>query len=1250
MDDSKHKAKTEAAEGKSLQSTEKAVGLEASLKMTAEAFAVSIYNHLTGKDDLITNELKNGGLHRSSNGTEANTTLVRTSNDGNRLSNNAESLTSVPSLSDRLGSKPSESQQALINSYKGESAKSDTRIAAGTIEASGTAVAGSKMDTAASVTASADSRARLTQDRSETQVQPERATTSGSLLDQLQNCEVKRGACSIEEAKQNGYSFDSQKTQTASISANLDQGARKNETSPLIEQLNSGNNKVGPCTVEEAKQQGFNIDSLKTQAGAAKVETPSLIDQLNSGKGRVGPCTVEEARQQGFNPDARIQPTISDQINRSSKGDSLTVSKDDTSKQIDRTNPGPSLLEQIQSGNSKVGNCTLEEAKQNGFQIGTPRTEAKPEDGAKLQDRIDATKPEPSPFKTDFSRIDPNVRPDPGFRTTEVAKTTPAPEMRINTQTEKPSGGVFDQLNGYSGKTGACSLDEAKQNGSLPGARADFSQAKTNDVARFDYKTADARTSDAPRLADFATTKAPDVRSQVGPEVAGNLPSFKSNDVSRDVSTKDTGFRDTTSGGRVDMAARNENTAGSQNFRGDSRVDTSSGSGRDYSREASAGREPVSNTFAASRDLSITDNRQYSTVSNDRIGANTIEIAKSQSIPEVSRVSAVDNSVTRVSEIASKASVDADVSRAKVLEIAAAAGINLPAGDKSNQIIAGLGRDFSMPAFARMSTGTEADLSLSKAISLSNISGSDKVSLIAAEKNISAMLGITSSEKTATSNTLSIGDRSVLSTVLSADKAALSVNPNTGERISSAAEKGSVSVAGLQEKASINNAALSTEGGKGIVRAEDGTILSARKDGNIVLSEKTLAQNELAAGKLQGNLDAMNGGKLVTEAALVAHKTGELVGSKVSGEKVEGVVLDAKGRPIDIATMTAKTDALGLNGVPQSELSHLEYEDGVDENGLPIRRIKEFKGEAKRYLTGVELTIAAVIAMGGAAKVRNELMLVDPETGEQIGTVGSNVDGHKILHRRTHMVGEGETLQSIAENLYQNQAIAWLIADLNSTNIREENIDGKRVVEIKSRQTLELPEPEEVTKFLNTLQRDFNIDNLVTVVSETTIDRELLDSYLGTVSGGTSEQEVTAPVVAKPARKSQKPEKMKLPELVIGGLFGNHQDMPVANANRIRNNQQDIPVTSAAKGRVNHQDMPITATVPQRANHQDMPVAAGIPARNNHQDMPVAAGVPARINHQDMPISAGISGVVKDITIKIGQLVKRPISNKLRPV
>jgi hypothetical protein len=100
--------------------------------------------------------------------------------------------------------------------------------------------------------------------------------------------------------------------------------------------------------------------------------------------------------------------------------------------------------------------------------------------------------------------------------------------------------------------------------------------------------------------------------------------------------------------------------------------------------------------------------------------------------------------------------------------------------------------------------------------------------------------------------------------------------------------------------------------------------------------------------------------------------------------------------------------------------------------------------------------------------------------------------------RRTHMVEGNETLQSIAEKYYGDARVAWLIADLNSPI--EHNVENGRVVELKTRQLLELPEILEAKAFIRSLPREFDINKLTTIVTDTMINLEVLQSFLGAMN------------------------------------------------------------------------------------------------------------------------------------------------------
>ncbi len=107
----------------------------------------------------------------------------------------------------------------------------------------------------------------------------------------------------------------------------------------------------------------------------------------------------------------------------------------------------------------------------------------------------------------------------------------------------------------------------------------------------------------------------------------------------------------------------------------------------------------------------------------------------------------------------------------------------------------------------------------------------------------------------------------------------------------------------------------------------------------------------------------------------------------------------------------------------------------------------------------------------------------------------------KVLHRPTVLMAASDTLVTLAEAYFHDPNLAWLIADLNRDHISETWIDGKRVVELKSRQQISLPVWDDIVEFYNNRPRDSQPENLVTIVQQTQVDLELLNSRLGVAMG-----------------------------------------------------------------------------------------------------------------------------------------------------
>ncbi len=203
--------------------------------------------------------------------------------------------------------------------------------------------------------------------------------------------------------------------------------------------------------------------------------------------------------------------------------------------------------------------------------------------------------------------------------------------------------------------------------------------------------------------------------------------------------------------------------------------------------------------------------------------------------------------------------------------------------------------------------------------------------------------------------------------------------------------------------------------------------------------------------------------------------------------------------------------------------------DDLAELRALLDRTSKFSGE-KRYLTGVEIALAAAIAAVAVAKTRSEkeiaisqaelaakqlqelmedidLTTPDSDEAEDQVRLPWQADTSADKKRPEYMVAHNDTLLSIAEQFYNDSAVAWLIADINKDRVAEFNEDGKRIIEMRSRQSIELPLWGEVNDFLRNRSELVKTTEIVTIVSQTEVDRELLDSFLSTVIGASSKGE-----------------------------------------------------------------------------------------------------------------------------------------------
>ncbi len=204
----------------------------------------------------------------------------------------------------------------------------------------------------------------------------------------------------------------------------------------------------------------------------------------------------------------------------------------------------------------------------------------------------------------------------------------------------------------------------------------------------------------------------------------------------------------------------------------------------------------------------------------------------------------------------------------------------------------------------------------------------------------------------------------------------------------------------------------------------------------------------------------------------------------------------------------------------------------------------------KRAFTGAEIALAAILVAAGTARVRKDRLserelsedgiitgqtiLLDGSVlneyhrpGDAVSLKGKEYSWNRagssgigsddcpdkekpggivygVLRRPSHIVAATDTLTGIADAIYGDSNLGWLIADLNAGNIKDTIIDGKRVVELKSRQKIDLPVWQDIVAFYENSPEGATPDNLITIVSETQIDREVIDDSLGIAVGASS--------------------------------------------------------------------------------------------------------------------------------------------------
>lgn len=176
----------------------------------------------------------------------------------------------------------------------------------------------------------------------------------------------------------------------------------------------------------------------------------------------------------------------------------------------------------------------------------------------------------------------------------------------------------------------------------------------------------------------------------------------------------------------------------------------------------------------------------------------------------------------------------------------------------------------------------------------------------------------------------------------------------------------------------------------------------------------------------------------------------------------------------------------------------------------------------KRYLiNGPELAFAAIIALAGAARprtqegavireerlIKNDISSAEPKNRQKKGELSEKktspdsqgklelLSGSKIAAsagavqscRPRVLIGAGDSLVGLAEELFDDSQLAWLILEINE-NLPVVLLDGKHVVRLRLRQTLQIPTAGDINTFV---RPDEPAANIITVV-EGDVDKDLL--------------------------------------------------------------------------------------------------------------------------------------------------------------
>lgn len=233
----------------------------------------------------------------------------------------------------------------------------------------------------------------------------------------------------------------------------------------------------------------------------------------------------------------------------------------------------------------------------------------------------------------------------------------------------------------------------------------------------------------------------------------------------------------------------------------------------------------------------------------------------------------------------------------------------------------------------------------------------------------------------------------------------------------------------------------------------------------------------------------------------------------------------------------------------------------------------------KLHLIGPEIALAALLISAGVARVRcaersaapggqptaaAEHLTIADETALQDCNCDaqSQIRRYEPRIRPTWLVRQNEDLCKLAEHLFHDAGLGWLIADLNQTATKELFEGKKRVVELHVRQKIELPVWQDIVEFRK-MRLDFAIKDLITIVTDTAIDRELMQTTLAPViavaTGPISVGAIAAPIRTAIAPAASPAPAARRAESISTATTGHAKSttLPVLALTRIGETKQD---------------------------------------------------------------------------------------------